>query len=343
MIRSASLLITLVAASGVAQTHTRTPLLLGQEARFEFSNMPTASLGSVMFGFGGAGQGLCVPSLGICLGVLDPVLFTAPIPSDPLGNATLEILIPDDSALYHVGTQGLWMNLSTPTLTLVVSNAVDGYIEPLSYYDESFDADAIDDEWQILNGSSFTHQLESAELQLTATTAGASGSWGNDVEGGMLYRELRGDFMVTTPVRAFDPSSPDDPPQPDLRLGGLIIRDPASTAGNRNWIGIGIGGGSAATPLAITALDTFGSVTTLVEHDQALEIDPPGAELRLIRDGDQIYCQYRNNPVLPFSTLHTATNVFLPPVLQVGMFVSAASAPPGVTTAHVEIRFSNLN
>ena len=67
-----------LAAPGIAQTHSRTPLVLGQNATFSVTNAPPGAFVLLALGANGLGPGACLPApYSVCLGIVDPIVFFA--------------------------------------------------------------------------------------------------------------------------------------------------------------------------------------------------------------------------------------------------------------------------
>lgn len=72
-----------------------------------------------------------------------------------------------------------------------------------------------------------------------------------DGEGPLIYKLVTGDFEVSAIVRTYDPNDPSQPPGLSYNLGGITLRDPASSPGQRDWLHVTVGSGTAQTPIAV--------------------------------------------------------------------------------------------
>lgn len=331
---------TILSSAAVAQTHDRDDLVQGQLVEFRFDGLPLSSVGVALFSPAGVGTPFCIPApWSVCLDLVPPYVPGPQLPSDAAGYASFELLVPADSSLLQMASQGLWMDLSTPVVGLTSTNSVDGFVETLAAYNEAFDGDRISDIWQSRMPGVLTHQLSGALLEISINAGGPGFQWRDDDEGPGLMRTLRGDFTVTADAMAFDPTNTTAHPQITHQFAGLVIRDPRSAPGARNWGLIAVGGGDAATPRAVTAISTLNSVSTFHHHDQTPEPTPLQAEVRILRIGDRVELHHRNVGSIGFSQFVIMSIPGLPDEVEIGMIVSSESVQPGVIGGFASISY----
>jgi hypothetical protein len=117
--------------------------------------------------------------------------------------------------------------------------------------------------------------------------------WFEDMIGGHLYREMTGDFMLTTRVLVKGTQS--DLPQTEFSLAGLFVRAPRDLTaenwqrGKENWLFLSVG---TATPAGKPQLE----IKTTQNSQSVLKImdDEPGfQELRIVRSTNIFYLLQR--------------------------------------------------
>ena len=177
--------------------------------------------------------------------------------------------------------------------------------------------------------------MSGGERHLLPTKAGPAFTWFADGEGPLLYKLVRGDFTVSAVMRAYLPGSPTKPPPLSFRLGGLTVRDPASTKGRRNWLHVALGSGQTGFPIAVEDKTTVNSRSSL----KLYKIAKPGGEVRITRRGSIIGLWYRPNATSTWRLLRAHTRKDLGPVLQVGINVMSWTSPVLIRTSTNSVRF----
>lgn len=328
--------VVLTLASGNAQSMTRPQFILGQDARLEVTGAPSKALTLFVFSLNGIGKGSCIPKpIDLCLDLLDPVYFLPVIQADTSGRARLDFIVPTGLALVPVYLQALIGTVSNGQLTATKTNAVASKVETLAALSDEFSGTTLSSRWQLHNSQLVNITVSGGELHLLPTKAGAASTWFADGEGPLLYKLVRGDFTVSAVVRAYLPGSPTKPPPPNYRLGGLMVRDPASTAGRRNWLHVVLGSGKTSIPIAVEDKSTVNSVSFL----RLYKIAKPEGEVRITRRGSIIGLWYRPNATSTWTLLRSHTRTDLGPVLQVGTNVMSWTSPVLIRTSTNSVRF----
>ena len=110
--------------------------------------------------------------------------------------------------------------------------------DDLSALSDSFDGASLDASWTVFNDAALDATVEGGSLHLELTAAAL---WFQASQGTLVHKSVTGDFRVTATVHARKTSSPADPPDDTIHLGGLMARDPASDAGMENYVFIVVG------------------------------------------------------------------------------------------------------
>lgn len=110
-------------------------------------------------------------------------------------------------------------------------------------------------------------------------------AWFADEYGAFLFREVSGDFAVSTRVAVHEDDSPSDPPTGLFSAGGVFVRDPTGThAGDENSVLYTLGAQSAALGFGRTTVKTVESVSGALSNPQTFD----DAALLLCRVGDVV-------------------------------------------------------
>ncbi len=201
---------------------------------------------------------------------------------------------------------------------------------PLS---DTFDGTSLSPDWQVLNGSLVDVEVSGGALHLEPLATGASNIWFDDAEGPLVHKTVTGDFTLKARVRAVDPSAPGQPPAPQFRLGGLLVRDPANAPGSLDWVHVAFGAGSTAVPVTVEDKSTDESVSDWIPHPA-----PAAAGwLRIRRAGSLFHTAYRPFGAAAWIPLRTFDRPDMPATVQVGAMVYSLNAPPGIRVSFDEI------
>ena len=121
-------------------------------------------------------------------------------------------------------------------------------VEPLEISD-AFDGGSLDAEWQVVNGSQFNMSVSDGRLHIQPTR---NCVWYHADTGPLLYKLVEGNFMVTSTVRARKASNPSEPVGPSYQFGGLMARNPSSSAENYVFNVVGERGGNLSVETKTT-------------------------------------------------------------------------------------------
>lgn len=130
-----------------------------------------------------------------------------------------------------------------------------------------------------------TYRVEAGRLQLVPVTC----TWYKDYRAEMVFKEVEGDFVITTLARCTSRSG-SGAPRTAFSLGGLMVRAPRTDTG-RNWRP----GRENYVFLSLGAADQPGrfqfEVKTTINSDSQLQTSPadgPEAQIRIARLGNHM-------------------------------------------------------
>jgi hypothetical protein len=198
--------------------------------------------------------------------------------------------------------------------------------DPCAGFADTFGGASLDPSWSVYNPSLVTIAVGGGALSLTPTMTGGGNIWFDDGEGPLVYKTLTGDFTVTTVAHAEDPSNPGNPPPTQYRLGGLLVRDPGGTAGNRNSAHLALGAGDVAHPITVEDKTTVASASDYLFYS----IPSADIELRITRSGSTISLYYRAVGAGTWTLARSHAHPEMPAAVQVGMMVYALDPPVGI-------------
>ena len=334
--RGVALGVALTFGSGSAQTLTQPEFIWGQDARFEVTGAPARSLTIFVLGLGGLGKGWCIPQpFGFCLDLRDPVFLLPVLKANTSGRTRVDFIVPPGLPLVPLSLQAMVGTFPNGQLTVKKTNTVTAKIQTLAALSDEFSGTKLSSRWRLHNSQLVKSTVSGGELHLLPTKAGPASTWFADGEGPLLYKLVRGDFTVSAVVRAYLPGSPTKPPPPTYRLGGLTVRDPASTKGRRNWLHVVVGSGAGTNSIAVEDKTTVNSVSSL----RLYKIAKPAGEVRITRRGSIIGLWYRPNATSTWRLLRSHTRKDLAPVLQVGINVMSWTSPVLIQTSTNSVRF----
>jgi hypothetical protein len=159
--------------------------------------------------------------------------------------------------------------------------------------------------------------------------------WVHGTEALYIWKPVTGDFVATMRVNVTGTQAAK--PDSDWTLSGILVRNPASTHENENWVSLrtGVVGGSWVYERKTTARSR--SVLVLSRsHDGSVD-------LRIARLGQRFFL-LRRNAADRWAVLWTYVRADLPRSLQVGMDAfTGFEAPHGDLISHVDwFRFAPL-
>jgi len=207
-----------------------------------------------------------------------------------------------------------------------------------SSFGDEFDNDSLSD-WSlrhVVEGTAAQYTTldinQSTSGQLTIIPTQTPG-WFAAGDAPFVFKSLSGNFAVHTRVNADSVSNPGQAPSSTFNSAGLIARNPAGATGPENYIMLNVGMQNNVNGAGSETKTTVNSSSTLFLQ--------PGSnigDLVLCRIGDDFYT-FR---FLSVDSDWVQTTVFnrpdLPTTLQVGMAVSAFTAPPDLRAEFEFIR-----
>ena len=205
--------------------------------------------------------------------------------------------------------------------------------DPCAGFADTFPGGSLDPSWTVYNPGLVQIDVGSGALSLTPTMTGGANIWFNDGEGPLVYKTITGDFTVTTVAHAEDPANPGNPPPTQFRLGGLLVRDPGGTAGDRNSAHVALGAGDFANPIAVEDKTTVASSSDYLFYP----IASADIELRITRSGSTIGLYYRAIGAGSWTLARAHAHPEMPATVQVGMMVYSLNAPVGIRVTFDEI------
>lgn len=190
------------------------------------------------------------------------------------------------------------------------------------------------DQWQLVTEVEGWGAQHFATFDIDQTTPGAltiaphTSTWFQDYQGDLAFKEVTGDFIVTTHVAITDRddvggSDEDDIPNDStFSLGGVMLRTPRDitdapnewTAGGNNFVFLSIGHGYDGS-MTLESKNTIDSDSDL----ELIPVNASTAELRVERIGDSVTTMYRMEGDVDWQVAANFDRPDMPDTLQVGL------------------------
>jgi len=185
--------------------------------------------------------------------------------------------------------------------------------------------------WSVFQPNTAAVSVAGGQLHLVPA---ARSLWYNTSTAAHVHREVvHSRFMMTAPVTVRSEATPDAPPQPQYRLGGLMLRDPSAASPNYVFIVLG----ADANDVSVESKTTVDGVSTYDGPPW-----PSGAgELRICR-WDAEFRMLVRSPGGPWSLQATYTRPDLPTRLAAGPLAYANNDSPDVRVRVDSIEFAEL-
>jgi hypothetical protein len=191
-----------------------------------------------------------------------------------------------------------------------------------------FDSPAALSAWRQHNVPGFSPKWAAPAVQDGALVLRPlSSGWFEDMQAGHLYREIEGNFVVTTRLRVEGTRAP--LPQTLFSLAGLFIRAPREglaaanwQPGRENWLFFSLGTAFPAGAPQFEVKTTFNSLSTLRIFDASAAYPqgrPAWVELRVARQGELFSLLHRIEGQREFTLLDQFIRPDLGAVLNVGL------------------------
>jgi len=189
--------------------------------------------------------------------------------------------------------------------------------------------------WTVFRPEVFDVAVEGSLMRLTLHRVAR---WAGNGQGGLVYQEARGDFMLTGTVRARKASDPSQTVASIVSLGGLSARNPdgADRGGRENYVHIVVGN----TPRGI-GVETKTTVDGATSYE-AVPGESGDAELRICRVGSSFRLSWRAPGSSTWVLAATYERPDLPQTLQVGANIYAV-LPPDLQVVVEDLRLEAVD
>jgi hypothetical protein len=190
----------------------------------------------------------------------------------------------------------------------------------ISDLSDSFDGNSLSSDWMVFRPEVLNITVANGSLSLRLDQQAL---WFNDNRGPLVYKNVTGNFRVTSRVQVRKASNPAVPPTNAVHLGGLMARNPQGAMPGASENYVFIVAGFDEVDLSIETKTTVNSVSTYEGPTW-----PSGdAELRLCRVGSKFFLYKRALGGPSFTLAKTYDRPDLPATLQVGANVYSYMTP----------------
>ena len=214
----------------------------------------------------------------------------------------------------------------------------------ISALSDEFNSTTLDASWNLFQPQYYQTPISInngfMEMNLDDALCNQTCVWWVDMNAGMIYKNVTGDFDVVTAVYAKQKNNPTQDIDRWTQLAGLIARNPASTSsGNENYVfnvaGIRFDNPSIELKSTINNLSSVSAFTN--------NMSGTAAEVRIVRE-DALFSLYSRpigSSIWVFRGSYNRPD--LPATLQVGLIAYVFDAYPGNLLAQFDyIRFSEV-
>lgn len=202
-------------------------------------------------------------------------------------------------------------------------------------FDDDFDGQELSKDWTVYDGEHFGREVKDGALHITPN---ANVVWYKADSGPMLSKLVKGNFRVTTSVKARSAKDPDQPVKGDYQFAGLIARDPASeTTGEESYVFNVVG-----------YRKSYYAVETKTTEDDESEVLGPkwpdgDAELRICRVNGKLLVLKRPIGGSSWELGTTYTRNDLPATLQVGPIAYTYTDAWDLKASFDDVRFDGVS
>ena len=180
-------------------------------------------------------------------------------------------------------------------------------------------AEAINSQWLYHQKNSFVAAQQNDSIILIPVM---KSNWEDNETGGMIFREVTGDFTVETAVNITKRSNVMETPDKGFQQSGIIIRNPNEHGENNILLCLGTGGNS--TPKFFLRKTENGKSKGTVD-----KIGSPGGYLKLEKKGTEVKAFFRKSNNTEWQFINRYQIEWMKDSLQVGMIVMARFAGSG--------------
>jgi len=213
----------------------------------------------------------------------------------------------------------------------------------LNLLSDEFNTSVLDASWNLfqtqyyqtpvpINNGFMEMSLDDAECNLTCV-------WWVDMNAGLIYKEVTGDFDVITAAYTKQKTNPTQDIDRWTQLAGLMARDPASTTSrNENYV-FNVAGMRFDNP-SVELKSTTDNTSSIRAYTD--NMSGTAAELRMVREGTIFSLYSRQIGSSNWIFRDSFNRPDLPATLQVGLIAYVYEAYPGNLLAQFDyIRFSD--
>jgi len=193
---------------------------------------------------------------------------------------------------------------------------------------DPFDGNALDPAWQAFNPGRGDVAVHDGKLTIAPH---GNALWFAGGSGPLLWKLVTGDVKITAHVHARKTSDASAPPDRDIEVGGLMMRNPTSATENYVFLDVGY---AEQRRLGVEHKSTRDGISTFNETASGAD-----AQLRLCRTGATITALRRDSDAAAWQVELTVDRPDLPATLQAGPNASTGQASPDVTISWDEIQF----
>lgn len=202
----------------------------------------------------------------------------------------------------------------------------------ISMLSDDFESGALDPSWKLFRDDIVDMEVSAGALHITPMFLQ---QWFNMQQGMFIYKNVSGDFKVTTTARARKDSEPAMAADGIVEMGGLMARKDVPLGGGmqEDYVFVAVGSDGAQTVIE----------TKSTNNGMSFYMGPAfpsgDAELRVCRVGDTFYLYQREVGQTVWVEAASHQRPDMPATVQVGAMVCANDAQPDIRATFDEVVF----
>ena len=233
-------------------------------------------------------------------------------------------------------TAAITLGIAISTTSIFASNT------KLANLSDDFSSANTIKEWKVHNREHLkTFEVQDGKLVLEPNAKEDRIAWYMDDTGPLVYKQISGNFLAEIQLKVASMKEPNRAPYGSFNSAGFVVRDPASSGGDQNWIMYNFG----------QQYMGFGrEAKTTEDSDSVLSIyDAPAkhnsGKLRVCRIGSTFYMYHWMENESAWNAEEAAEEFEredIPKTVDVGMIINASGTPKETRAEFDYIKFSEV-
>ena len=226
-------------------------------------------------------------------------------------------------------------------LSIIATSTIAGSNQLATLSDEFSTADSIK-QWKIYNREHLkTFEVQDGKLVLEPNAKVSRIAWYMDDTGPLVYKQINGNFLAEIQLEVSSMKEPDRAPYGSFNSAGFVIRNPASTYKDQNWIMYNFGNqdfGFGREAKTTSDSESYLSIASAPSKFNS-------GKLRICRIDSTFYLYHKMENEKSWISEEASEEFVrndLPEIVDVGMIINASGTPKETRAEFDYIRFSDV-